>query len=173
VGAGGGGVERRYRGAAETAFGGSELDGEVGGALVDLVHFEDVVGGRSYHPILVGEDDGLEDVDDLGDVGHFDPGVVGVEDVKVQGGDEGVAEAVLLPEGAGVGCRVVPGTPLVHEQADALLGVVPVHDLGVTADDLVHTQSAGEGGVPFGFAELGAGALAFPVARWERVIVER
>ena len=49
---------------------------------------------------------------------------------KLSAGHQRVAQRVLLVEeaGLGAGLDVVPGAPLVHDQADPFLGIGLVHD---------------------------------------------
>lgn len=124
---------------------------------MDFVHFEDVIGGGEDDLFLVGEDHGLEDIDGLGDVGHGDAIGVGVEDMEVEGGDEGIAEGVLLVEEAGIGAGfdVVPGSPFIDDHADTFAGVVLVHDGAVAGDEFIHEEGTAQGVMPFGFCEVG------------------
>jgi hypothetical protein len=100
------------------------------------VHLQDVAGRREEHPLPVGQDHRLEDVDHLREVGHTYTLGVTMEDLEGQRSDQRVAQRVLLVEEAGVATRlgVVPGAPLVDEESDALLGVVTVHDRRVAGD---------------------------------------
>ena len=105
--------------------------------LVHLVHLEHVV-GRGAHQragLLVGQEHRLEHVDGLRDVRHDQPVREPVEHVQVQRGHHRVAHRVLLVQEAGVGARldVPPGAPLVQDQPDPALRVVPVHHRDVPA----------------------------------------
>ena len=140
--------------------------------LVDLVHLEDVVGRGQDHLGAAREDHRLQDVHDLGDVGHLDPLRVFVEEVEVEGGDDRVAHRALLEEVArvGAGFDVKPGAPFVDEQADAALRVVAVHDLDVALQDGLEAEGLGEDVVVLGVGEVGRGALAVPFD--DRIIME-
>jgi hypothetical protein len=107
---------------------------------------------------------------------HDDAAGMTVEDVEVQGGDERVAQRVLLIEegGPGAGLRVVPRTPLVDHQADLLaaartrpgrgrpLALGLAHDLVVLRDQLVHEQGALQRREPRVLTEAGRRALLPP-----------
>ena len=143
-------------------------------ALVDLVQVKDVVGGREHHLRAVGEDDGLQDVDGLGDVGHAHAVGVLVEQVQRQRGDHGVAHGVLLVEEAGVraGLHVVPGAPLVHHERDALLRVVLVHDRAMAGEQRLHEERLAQRHLVLLAGEVRGAALVVPVVGGRGVVVQ-
>ena len=171
----GGGADRGNLPGAEGVVGRREVQRERRGALVDLEHLEGVVRRREQHLFLVGEDHRLEHVHHLRDVGHRHAVGVGVKDVEVKRGQERVAQRVLLVEetGVGAGLDVGPDAPLVDDEADLLLGVVLVHDRRVFRDQLLHLERVAQRGEILVLGETGAGALFLPVARGQRVIVQR
>ncbi len=153
---GGDGVDARQGYVAVRVAAGVEADRHEGRVLERHVHLEDVVGRREDHLLLVRDDHRLQHVDHLRDVGH--PHAVGMagEDVQVERGQDGVAQAVLLDQEARVaaGQRRVPGAPLVDDQRDLLLRVVLVHDRRVRRDQAVHLER--------GLEDLGVLGLAEP-----------
>ena len=132
-----------------------------------LVQVKHIVGRGQDHLSLLGEDDGLQHVDRLGDVGHVHPIAVLVEDIQRNGGDHRVAHGVLLVEEAGIraGLHLKPGAPLVHDQADALVGVVLVHDRGVVRYQLVHPGGDRQGFNVIVLREFRGPVLVLPAAR--------
>jgi len=97
-----------------------------------------------------------------------------VEDVEVQRCHYCVAQRVLLVQEAGVGAllHVIPGAPLVHQEADFFLRVVAVQDFDVLLDHAVDFGRVRQRGEPFVFLEAGGRALHFPLARRDGVVVE-
>ena len=133
-----------------------------------------MIGRREEHVRAVGEDDGLQDVDRLREVRHDDAPGVAVENVQRQRRDHRVAHGVLLIEEAGVraGLDVVPAAPFVDDQADAVLGVVAVHNGQMAADEVVHVCGLAH---RFGIqirAEIRRAALILPRAG-DGVVVQR
>ncbi|SCI07311.1 Uncharacterised protein [uncultured Ruminococcus sp.] len=106
------------------------------GFLVNTEQVEDVVGWGKHHFGPLGQNHGLQHVDHLGDVCHFDAAAVLVEDIERCGGGNGIPHGILLVEKPGVSSRlhIVPGAPLVNEQRDVVRGVVSVHDLQVAGN---------------------------------------
>ena len=96
-----------------------------------------------------------------------------VEDVERHGGDERIAQRVLLVQEARIGTRlhIVPQAPLAHDERHALAGVVLVHHRGVPRDQVFHVQRLLQGREPFSFRELGGRAFVCPGAD-DRVVVQ-
>ena len=67
---------------------------------------------------------------------------------------------------------VVPGPPLVHDEADLLIRVIPVHNRGVFAHQFLHDQRLLQAVEPFPLAEPRGRAGQLPVAH-VGVIVQR
>ena len=65
---------------------------------MDLVHAENVIGGCEHHPLFVGENHRLENVDGLGDVGHPHSIAVLVENIESEAGD-GVGDRSIKGDG--------------------------------------------------------------------------
>ena len=137
------------------------------------VHPEYVIGGCQQHLVALREDHGLEHVDDLGDVGHFQAVGVLVEDVERHGRDDGVAHRILLEEMArgGAGLHVEPGAPFVQQQVDPALGVVGVHNDFVVSQHFFDLQGLGDDVVVFSVREVRGGTFVVPVRHG--VVVER
>src|SRR5512146_3502659 len=97
-----------------------------------------------------------------------------LEDVQRDRRHQSVAQRVLLIEesGMGAGLLVIPRTPFVDEERDALLRVVLVHDRRVTRDVLVDSRGRLQRGSPLVLAESGGGSLVFPVARRYRIVMQ-
>jgi len=133
-----------------------------------------VIRGREEIFILVRDDHGLQHVDHLRDIRHAHPVRVGMENIEVQGGDERIAQAVLLEQEARVGARlhVVPGAPFIDVQARLFRGIVLVDGGEIVLDQAIDAQGAAQGGNPLVFAKARGGALLFPHARRHRVVVE-
>ena len=115
---------------AESIVGALQLEAQRCGPLKGPVHGEDVVARRDQHAVLAGEDHGLEDVDELRDVGHPHAIAVGVQDVQADCRGEGVAQGVLLAERGRflAGFRVVPRAPFIQDECHAPFGIRAVHD---------------------------------------------
>ena len=139
-----------------------------------LVKLKGIERGREHHLRTVGEHHGLQDIDRLRDVGHLDAVGVLIEDIERHSRDHRIAHGVLLVEEAGVsaGLDVIPGTPLVHDQADALFRVVAVHDRAVTAHQIVDKERLLQRLAVFFLGKIRRAALVLPVAR-HGVIVHR
>ena len=75
---------------------GVERHGNKGGILERHIHFEDVIGRSKNHLLFVGHNHRLQHVDHLGDVGHAHPVGMTSEDIQIQRGENGIAQAVLL-----------------------------------------------------------------------------
>ena len=137
------------------------------------VHLEYMVCRRLYHLLAFCQDHCLENVYELGDVGHLDSLAVLVEDVEVDACDQGIADSVLLIQEPGIraGLDIVPCAPFVYHQADPAFGIVSVHYRGVLLDEFLHREGLGEGHVPLLVVELGRRTLGIPVVG-ERVVVE-
>jgi len=111
----------------------------------------------------------LQHVDRLGEVGHEDFVGVRVEDVERDGGDQRVAERVLLPEVFRVSSRRrrVPGAPFVNDEFDAALGVEVVENLTLLKDQRFHRGAVQEQFVPLvgGVVRRGPGRAAVVMRR--------
>ena len=55
----------------------------------------------------------------------------------------------------GVGFGVVPGAPFIEDDADAIVGIVLVHDGCVFGNQLVHKERLFEDIEPIGFVKVG------------------
>ena len=73
-----------------------EGDGQERRILERHVHLVDVVGWRQDHFFMIGHDHGLQHIYHLGNIGAADAIRVPGKDIQVQGGENGVAKAVLL-----------------------------------------------------------------------------
>ncbi len=89
-------------------------------------------------------------------------------------GDHRVAHRILLVEEARVCARlhVEPRSPLVHHKADAVFGVVPVHDLRMVGNQFVHMQCFSQRLIILRLGEVRRGAFFLPGAG-NGVIVQR
>ena len=96
-----------------------------------------------------------------------------VENVQGKAGDQGIAQAILLIEKAGVGARfnIIPGAPLVDNQPNALVRVILIHDRTMVGDDFFHTQRFLQREKPIIHAKFSGGALVCPGVR-DGVIVD-
>ena len=138
-----------------------------------LVQVEHVIGGGQRHLVPLGQHHSLQHVHRLGDVGHHHTVAMAYKGVQRQGGHQRVTHGVLLVEEAGVGARfhVVPGTPFVHNQPHAMLGIVTVHNLQVLFNDRLNRPRLAQGGVIFGLRKGGGAALVLPVRAGHGIIV--
>ncbi len=130
--------------------------------------------GRCAHQFTAaGEGHRLQDVDGLGDVGHFDPVAAVVKDVEIDCRHQGVTQAVLLIEEAPFGPRldVVPVAPLIHDQGDLFFRIEAIHDAAVLVDGLLHLEGGAELFEPLLLAKVGCGALLVPVAARDGVVM--
>nr|GEU28270.1 hypothetical protein [Tanacetum cinerariifolium] len=138
------------------------------------VHVVRVVRGRQQHLVLVGQDHRLQHVDHLRDIGHAHAVGMVMEDVEVERRHHRVAQRVLLVQEACIGAllHVVPGAPFVDQEAQFFLGVVAVQDFDVLFDHAVDPEGVRQRGEPFVFLEASRGALHFPFAGRDGVVVE-
>ena len=116
------------------------------GVLERYVHFEDVIGRSQDHLLFVRDDHCLQHIDHLCDVSAAYAIGMASEDVKVQGREDGVAQAVLLDQKSWIAARKwrVPASPFVNKERYLLVGVILVHDRRVLADETFHLQSGFE-----------------------------
>ena len=138
------------------------------------VHLEDIVCRCLDHLLAFGEDDCLQNVYELGNVGHLYALAVLVEDVEVDAGDECISDSILLIEEARVGSffNVVPCAPLIDHETDPAVRIVSVHDGRMLLNELFHRKCLGESHVPFFVVKARSASLVIPVVR-KCVIVER
>ena len=113
------------------------------------VHLEDVEGGGDGELVSLGEHEGVDAVDGLGDGGDGDLVGVALEDVEGDAGEQGIAHGGLLGEvvaGAERGSFAVPGAPFVDDELDVgLTGLGGLRHGGpVVGDDFFHDAGAGE-----------------------------
>lgn len=122
---------------------GSDIALQGVGSLMGGVHFEYMVGWGCNHPRAFSENHALQDVYCLCDVGHADFVAVLVEDVQCQGGDEGIADGILLPEefSVGSGHGLMPCTPFADAEFDAVSRVILCHDLPVFVDKFLDVHA--------------------------------
>ena len=93
--------------------------------LMDGKHLEDMIRRGQDHPVILGQDDRLQHIDQLGDIGHPDTVAVVVEQIQVDRRHDGIADGVLLIKKTRIGARldIIPGSPLIDDQADFFLWV--------------------------------------------------
>ena len=142
---------------------GGELRPQRLSALVRRVHLEDVEVRRRAEAVLAGQEERVEIVDELGDVGHDDLVGVAVERVEGQGRDERVAHGRHLAEEIGrVDLRpsLVPGAPLVDGQLDPVSGIDLGHGRPMLGDEGSHDVGFPEQVVPVVKGEVDGLALA-------------
>ena len=170
---GGGAYHRHFAVIAYFGFVADQVHRQESGILVHVVHLEYIVGRREQHFRAVCQDHGLEHVDDLGDVGHFDAVGIFVEHVQGKGCHESIAHGVLLVQVAVDRSRlfVPPSAPFVHHQADLLLRVVFVHDLDMFFDDIFYFEAFAHCPVIVVLVEIRGRSFAAAPPRY-RVIVQ-
>ena len=153
-----------------------DVDRQDGGILPGLVEVEHPIGRRLHHLGAVGQQHRLKHVHHLRDRRHLHAIGMMREDVEVQPGNDGVADAVLLHQEPGVaaGRGIVPGPPFVDDQPGLLGGIIFVHDRRMLRDELVHLQRVRHRGRPFAFGKAERRALVVPVlVLGPRIIMER
>ncbi len=134
---------------------------------------EYMVSRCEQHPGSVREDDRLQHIDQLRDVRHLHAVAVLVEYVEREPCHERVAHGILLIQESRIRPRlaVKPRTPLVADQSDLLLGIIPIHDRSVHLDQILYIKRLVECLIPGLLVKLRSAALVVPSA-WMRVIVQ-
>ena len=142
------------------------MDAELGllSAHVRAVHFEDGVDGSADVLIAFDEEEGVDAVDGLGDVGHGDLVGVAVEDVEGERGVQRVTQGERLAEqvvGRDLFADGIPDAPLVYHKLGVMLGIVFGHDGPVLFDDGFDTGAFAQNVKPAAGVEGGDALLGF------------
>ena len=97
-----------------------------------------------------------------------------IEDVQGCGSHHGVPHGILLIEESRVGTwfHIVQGAPFVYNQSHTFFRVAAVHDLDVTVQQLLHTQSFAQGDIVFLPAEVQGAALMLPNTAGNGIVVQ-
>lgn len=96
-----------------------------------------------------------------------------MEDVERDGSRQRVPQAVLLVEMGGIRAffRIVPGTPLIHDERDFLGRIVSVHDGRMLGDIFIEAQRVRQRADPFGFWKPDGCPFVLPGGVWQRVVM--
>ena len=132
-----------------------------------LIHMENMVSGCQDHLRPFRQYHGLQHIDHLRDTCHLHPVAVLVENIQGNARHQRVAHGILLIEEARVRARlhIEPIAPLIHDHANLLLRVVPIHDRAVTLDQFFHIKRLRHGRIPNRLVKLRGAALVVPSAR--------
>ena len=152
----------------------AQVEWEVSGILVYIVHLEYIISGSQHHIFTFCQDHGLQYIYYLGNICHFQTVGVFVEDIEAKRGNESVTQCILLVKMSwdSAGFFIPPGTPLIEHEGYALFRIIFVHDGAVLFDNVFYLTALTHCPVIVVFVELSGCSLTSAPAGYG-VIMER
>ena len=150
------------------------VTGEQFGALVNLIHFKNMIRRGDNHFFAFGQHHRLQDVIYLGDICHPDPVAMLIVYIQKASRDYRVPECILLIQESGVFTffHVPPCSPFINKKPDTSGFVIFIHYYFGFFKNIIKLKGIFEHFEPAGLIEIDCAALFIPIAAPEDIMVQ-